>query len=154
MKYQRVSLPAFRVIGIAGSTDDGADFIRRLWDEANARFGEIAAHALTDENGAPRVWGLMSDMAMDFRPWEDGFTRGRYLAGVEASQDAPVPEGWEAWTSPAYEYVTAPQDGPEAFAAALGYLAENGLELVGAAYDRPVPGNGGFIYLPVRKLNV
>lgn len=152
MKYRFETLPAFRVTGIAGSTDDGPDFIGRLWDEANARFGEISAYAILDENGAPRVWGLMSDMSMEFRPWENGFTRGRYLAGVETAPDAPVPDGWTVWTSPAYEYLVAPQEDPGSFGLAIEYIAANGLALAGAAYDRTIPGVGSFIYLPVRKL--
>lgn len=152
MTYERVVLPAFCVVGMEGTTDDGADFIQKLWDSANSRFGEVAHLALYDENGAPKVWGLMSDMSMSFRPWEKGFTRGRYLAGIEVSADAEAPAGWAKWISPAYEYIVAPQDGPDAFPRAIEYLAENGLALAGAAYDRTVPGEGSFIYLPVKKL--
>lgn len=152
MEYTHITLASFTAIGISGSTDEGEGFIRRLWDRANSRFGEVAYLALCDENGAPRVWGLMSDMSMSFAPWEDGFTRGRYLAGVEVAPDAAAPEGWEKWTSPAYEYIAAPADAPDAFPRALTYLSENGYVLAGAAYDRIVPGAGGYIYLPVRRL--
>ena len=151
MAYERVVLPSFCVIGIEGSTDDGEKFIQALWDKANARFGEVAGLALYDENGAPRIWGLMSDMSMRFAPWENGFTQGRYLAGIEAAPDAEAPEGWSKWVSPAYEYVVCPQDSPDAFPRAIEYLAENGLALAGAAYDRTVPGKGNFIYLPIKK---
>lgn len=151
MDYRFETLPAFRVAGMAGSTDQGAGFIQELWETANARFGEIAAIALRDENGAPRVWGLMSDMSMNFRPWENEFTRGRYLAGAEVAPDAPLPDGWEVWTAPARTYLVAPQDGPDAFSRALAHIAGNGLKLSGAAHDRIVPGSGGYIYLPVEK---
>ena len=74
------------------------------------------------------------------------------LAGVEALPDAEPPAGWTKWVSPAYEYVAAPQNGPDAFPRALNYLAENGFSLAGAAYDLTIPGSGSFIYLPIRKI--
>ena len=37
--------PAFSVIGLEGSTEDGAGFVQRLWQEANGRFDEVAALA-------------------------------------------------------------------------------------------------------------
>ena len=152
MAYERVILPSFCVIGIEGTTDDGPGFIQRLWEKANSRFGEVAHLAAHTEGGGIRVWGLMSDMSMSFKPWEDDFTKGRYLAGVEVLPDAEPPAGWTKWVSPAYEYVAAPQDGPDAFPRALSYLAANGLSLAGAAYDLTIPGSGSFIYLPIRKI--
>ena len=151
MAYERVILPSFCVIGIEGTTDDGPGFIQALWDKANSRFGEVAHLAAYGEGGGIRVWGLMSDMSMSFKPWEDNFTKGRYLAGVEALPDAEPPAGWTKWVSPAYEYVAASQNGPDAFPRALNYLAENGFSLAGAAYDLTIPGSGSFIYLPIRK---
>jgi len=152
MAYQRIALPSFCVIGMEGSTDDGADFIQQLWEKANSRFSEVAPLALPDENGAPKIWGLMSDMSLSFRPWEDNFTRGRYLAGIEVAEDAAAPAGWTKWISPAYEYIVAPQDSADSFPKAISYLAESGLTLAGAAYDRTIPGRGGFIYLPVKSI--
>jgi len=152
MDFQKISLPAFSVIGKEGSTDDGPGFIAALWDSANSAFGEVAHLAVHDESGAPMVWGLMSDMSMAFRPWEDNFTKGRYLAGVQVSEDAVPPAGWVKWTSPAYEYVAAPSGAPDSFPKALEYLASNGLSLAGAAYDLTIPGKGMCIYLPIKKL--
>ena len=152
MAYLKIALPAFTVIGIAGSSDDGEGFVHRVWDEANRRFGEVAGIAKYNEQGQPAVWGLMSDMGMGFRPWEDGFSKGRYLAGVEVEDDAVAPEGWEKWVSPAYEYIVAPQDGPDAFHRAISWLTGNGMHLAGAAYDRIMPGTDGFIFLPIRKI--
>ena len=152
MAYLKVTLPSFTVIGIAGSTDDGEGFIKKIWDEANARYGEVASVAKCDENGVPSVWGLMSDMSMRFRPWENGFTKGRYLAGVEAQPDADAPAGWEKWVSPAYEYVVASREDPNAFVNTLNYIDEHGMTLVGAVYDRVVPGTAGFLFFPVKKI--
>lgn len=152
MEYRKLSLPAFCVLGKEGSTDDGADFISALWAEANSRYEEVAHLAVHDESGNIRIWGLMSDMSMSFAPWENGFTKGRYLAGIEVSADTVPPEGWSKWTSPACEYVVTPMDSPDSFPLALEFLSKNGLTLVGAAYDRIIPGEGTFIYLPIKKL--
>ncbi len=152
MEYERISLASFSVIGKEGSTDDGAGFIDRLWESANSAFHEIAHLAAGGEQEEIRVWGLMSDMEMNFLPWEDGFSKGRYLAGVETVPEAQPPEGWVKWTSPAYEYISVPADSPEAFPRAIKYLSDNGFELAGAAYDRIIPGKGTCILLPVKKL--
>ena len=151
MEYTRITLPDFWVIGREGSTNDGPEFISRLWELANSTFSEVAQLAIPGANGMPRVWGLMSDMSRSFHPWEDNFSKGLYLAGVEVSANAIAPDGWVKWHSPAYEYIVAPA-GPEAFPEAIAYLAENGLDLVGAAYDLTIPGEGGYTYLPIRKI--
>lgn len=151
MEYTRITLPDFWVIGREGSTNDGPNFISQLWELANSTFNEVAHLAIPDTNGMPRVWGLMSDMTLSFLPWEERFTKGLYLAGIEVSHDAVAPNGWVKWHSPAYEYIIAPA-GPDAFPKAIAYLAENGLELVGAAYDLTIPGEGSYTYLPIKKL--
>ena len=120
MILRREILPAFAVIGMEGSTREGEGFVARLWEKANARFDEIAPLI----SGTPRLWGLMTGPNRDFMPWEDGFSRGLYLAGVEAPLDALPPEGWAKWISPAYEYAVCPMDGPDSFAQALADLPE------------------------------
>lgn len=144
---------AFSVIGKMGSTEDGDGFIQKLWEEANANFPEVAALAKTDGTGAfCGFWGLMSDSGMNFLPWEENFTKGLYLAGVEVENDAQSPAGWTKWTSPAYEYRVA-EAGPEAFQKALETLEREGLSLAGAVYDFTDPKTGaGYQYFPVRRL--
>lgn len=150
MEFKTIALPAFCVVGIEGSTEDGPDFVNRLWDTANARFEEIAPLARMDESGMPRVWGLMSDQSRTFQPWEHDFTEGLYLAGVEVDQTAVPPTGWTKWTSPAYEYAVAPMRGPDSFHAALSQLKNQGLTLIGAVYDRIDPATGAtWMYFPV-----
>ena len=84
MEYKIVNKPAFSVIGRLGSTEAGEGFIARLWQQANENFSEVAPLAKKKADGSfAGFWGLMSDMGMNFAPWEDGFTRGLYLAGVE-----------------------------------------------------------------------
>lgn len=83
MKTDRCKKESFIVIGKEGATTDGADFIQKLWDDANSHFREVAHLAKKDENGNIRgIWGAMSDLSRSFQPWE-GFDQGLYLAGVE-----------------------------------------------------------------------
>lgn len=96
---------AFCVIGKAGSTDDGPDFVQRLWQDANSHFSEVEHLAKRNENGnLVGVWGIMTNFAFEFLPWEDGFSKGLYLAGLEVETDAVAPEGWRKWIVPGFEY--------------------------------------------------
>lgn len=144
---------SFAVIGKEGSTEDGADFIARLWDEANTHFGEIKALVKTDGDGNPvGIWGAMSDFSRSFLPWEN-FEKGLYLAGAECSLDAKAPEGWTKWIVPAYEYRVARKESETVFPDTLRYLAENGLSLAGAVHDFIDPKTGEeFFFFPVKAL--
>ena len=42
MKFETCKKESFVVIGKEGSTKDGADFIPKLWEVANAKFNEVA----------------------------------------------------------------------------------------------------------------
>ena len=79
----------FVVIGKEGSTSDGDGFIQKLWYDADSHFSEIAHLAKRDANGSiVGIWGAMSDISHSFKPWEDGFRKGLYLAGVECVDSA------------------------------------------------------------------
>lgn len=147
--------PAFAVIGMEGSTEDGPGFIQALWERANSRFGEVAALAETNPDGSLcGVWGAMTDMSRSFLPWEDGFTKGLYLAGVECREDAVPPEGWTRWDIPGYEYVRVENDAQDVFPRTLSHLAAEGLSLAGAVHDFTDPVTGkGYMVFPIRKLN-
>lgn len=54
MGVSRLIKQSFTVIGIEGSTNDGSDFIERLWNEANARFAEIVDLCKRDERFFPQ----------------------------------------------------------------------------------------------------
>lgn len=155
MKVEKCTKEAFTVIGKEGSTRDGEDFIEELWDKANTHFGEISHLVKSDDEGVPvGVWGAMSDFSRSFRPWENDFSEGLYLAGAECVDGAEAPEGWVKWVIPAYEYlVVENDDDDEVFDEMLKYIRENGLELAGAVHDFTCPRTGlSYSYFPIKAL--
>ena len=154
MKIEKYMKESFAVIGKEGSTLDGPGFIQRLWADANAHFGEVQPLAKTDETGnLAGIWGVMSDLSHSFRPWEDGFSKGLYLAGVECADDAEPPEGWTKWIIPGFEYLRAECEGENTFSEVLDYLHRNQIPLAGAVHDftRPVSGKN-YMLFPIRKM--
>ncbi|MBP3540660.1 MAG: GyrI-like domain-containing protein [Clostridia bacterium] len=153
MQYFEQIKPAFSVIGKEGSTLDGPGFIQNLWADANGHFAEVAPLAKVNEDGSlVGVWGAMTDFSRSFQPWEDGFTKGLYLAGVECRDDAQAPEGWVKWSIPGYRYLVC-ENGDGAFPAMLQEMENLGLQLAGAVHDFTNPANGkGYMYFPVEKL--
>lgn len=151
---ERIIKPAFAVIGLEGSTEDGPGFIPALWEKANGRFHEVAPLAKTNPDGSlAGVWGAMSDVSRSFRPWEDGFTRGLYLAGVEVRDDALPPEGWTRWEIPGFEYIRVENDAPDGFPRTLAAIKAEGLTLAGAVHDFTDPATGkGYMLFPIRRL--
>lgn len=151
---ERFIKPAFAVIGMEGSTLEGDGFVARLWAEANGRFPEVASLAKKNPDGSlAGVWGAMTDMGRQFLPWEEGFTRGLYLAGVECRDDAQPPQGWTRWEVPGFEYVRVLNDAPDTFPQTLAALAEQGLSLAGAVQDYTDPATGrGYMCFPIRRL--
>lgn len=151
---ERIIKPAFAVIGMEGSTEDGPGFIQSLWEKANSRFGEVAALARTNPDGSLcGVWGAMTDPSRAFLPWEDGFTRGLYLAGVEVRDDEQPPTGWTKWIIPGFEYIRVENSAPDVFPRTLAAIAKEGLALVGAVHDFTDPATGqGYMLFPIRKL--
>lgn len=153
MFFERIIKPSFTVIGMEGSTDQGPGFIQSLWETANSRFGEVAALAKKNDDGSlAGVWGAMTDFSRSFRPWENGFSRGLYLAGVECTDNAQPPQGWTKWVIPGYEYVKISGEG-DIFVTGLIYLEQEDLTLCGAVHDFTDPATGQTAMLfPVRKL--
>lgn len=153
MEIKKGIKESFAIIGKEGSTKDGPDFIRRLWNEANTHFGEVAHLAKKGQSGNfLGFWGAMSDFSREFKPWEENFSQGLYLAGVEVVTDAMAPQGWVKWVIPGYEYVYV--EAEYGFPEVLRYLAENNLPLVGAVQEYYCPEENGRMYLffPIRKL--
>ena len=154
MKIEKLTKNAFTVIGKEGSPLDGEGFIRKLWTEANTHFGEVAHLAKRDAQGNfAGFWGAMSDLSRTFRPWEENFTRGLYLAGVECTDGAEAPSGWTKWEIPGYEYLRTEVEGTSTFSDVLQYLSENNLTLAGAVHDYTCPATGkNYMCFPIKTL--
>ena len=150
----KVTKKAFAVIGKEGSTLDGEGFIQKLWKDANDHFGEIAHLAKKGANGAlVGIWGAMSDFSRSFQPWEENFTKGLYLAGVECAEDAEAPAGWTKWTIPGYAYLRAEVEDETTFSQVLDYMRANQIPLAGAVHDFTCPANGKqYLFFPIRRL--
>lgn len=147
----RIKKEAFCVIGKAGSTNDGAGFVLRLWEDANGHFDEVASLAVYHDNGTlAGIWGVMTSFAFDFQPWEEDFSKGLYLAGVEARTDAVPPRGWKKWIVPGFEYLKVEVTGKDTFSSTLAYMKENHMPLAGAVQDFTDPDTGkGYMLFPV-----
>ena len=154
MKIERRIKTSFSVIGKEGSTMDGQGFIQNLWADANSHFNEVSALAKKDENGhLVGIWGAMSDCTHSFKPWEENFSKGLYLAGVECNDDAHAPQGWIKWTIPGYEYLCAEVESESAFSDVLAYMNANGMKLAGAVHDFTCPSSGkNYMFFPIRML--
>ncbi|MBR6524660.1 MAG: GyrI-like domain-containing protein [Clostridia bacterium] len=144
----------FSVIGKEGSTQDGNGFVARLWEEANSHFQEVSPLAKRDANGnLVGVWGLMTDFSRRFLPWQEDFTQGLYLAGVECRDDAEVPSGWVKWTVPAFVFLKVKNDGDNVFPRTIQALPDMGYRLAGAVQDYTCPGTGEeYMLFPVEPL--
>lgn len=149
----KVIKKAFAVIGKMGSTLDGEGFIQKLWDDANGHFNEVAHLAKRDTNGnIVGIWGAMSDISHSYKPWEDGFSKGLYLAGVECDDNAEAPDGWTKWTIPGFEYIVV-ENHNGAFEDTLRQMKEEGVSLVGAVHDYTDPETEkGYMYFPIREV--
>ena len=86
--------------------------------------------------------------------WEDHFTEGLYLAGVEVADEAEAPAGWVKWTIPGYEYLYVKCTEEDTFVKVLEYMEEQGIELAGAVHDFNCPEeNGeGYMFFPIWRL--
>jgi len=155
MHIERYRKDAFTVIGKEGSSADGPGFVQRLWEEANTHFSEISHLASRDKNGNIQgIWGIMSDHSRSFQPWEDDFSRGLYLAGVECAGDAVPSEGWSKWSVPGFEYLRVECDRDTVFSEMISHMRHNGIPLVGAVQDFTCPVTGkNYMLFPVKKLD-
>lgn len=145
---------SFVVIGKEGATNMGNGFIQNLWEDANSHFHEVEQLAKKDDRGnIVGIWGAMSDMSHSFFPWEDGFTKGLYLAGVECLDTAEAPDGWTKWVIPGYEYIYAECESGDTFSEVMNYMNENEISLVGAVHDFTCPETRkNYLFFPIRTI--
>lgn len=147
-----IAKPVFYVIGKEGSTEDGKDFVKSLWKDAEEHFDEVKESAVKKEGKPAALWGIMSDPSHSYRPWEDNYSRGLYLAGVECTEDAEK-EGWVKWKVPGAEYIRVRCEDSYPFREGLDYLKDHGFTLAGAVYDCTDLQTGvSYICYPVRRL--
>lgn len=154
MEINKCIKESFSVIGKQGSTNDGKAFIQNLWTDANSHFNEVADLTKRNEQGnLVGIWGAMSDLTHSFSPWEDNFTKGLYLAGVEVNDDAEAPIGWVKWTIPSYEYLYVKNENLDTFLEVINYLEEHEISLVGAVHDFTCPESGQlYMFFPIRRV--
>ncbi len=154
MNITKRSKESFAVIGKQGSTNEGRGFIQKLWADANGNFTEISHLAKRDSDGSlVGIWGAMSDFELSFHPWENNFSQGLYLAGIECEFEAEAPSNWVKCVIPGYEYICAEVETDNTFSEVIRYLKENDLQLVGAVNDFTCPKTWkNYMYFPVRKL--
>jgi len=157
MEIKIIELPEIAVIGKEGLCTPESNCAQALWQEANSHFAEVAALGQKSKTGAYLgFWGAMSDEGMHFAPWTDNFSRGYYLAGVQANPNAQPPEGWKKWILPARKYLTVPVT-PDQYGAVFARmlqkeLPERGYSLSGAVCDFTHPATGeSFLYFPVTE---
>lgn len=154
MRIEKIVKPAFSMIGKEGSTDSGEGFIQRLWEDANSHFQEVQPLAKVDEQGnLAGIWGAMSDFSKSFQPWEENFTKGLYLAGVECQENSEPPAGWTKWCVPGFEYLKVEVEGEDTFPRTIEYIKGEGLSLAGAVHDFTCPQTGkNYMLFPIRRL--
>jgi len=154
MKSEIIQKDSFFVLGKLGSSRDGDGFVRRLWADANAHFDEVSRFAVRNPKGVPvGCWGAMSDFGMHFLPWEEDFTKGFYLAGVECTADAEVPDGWSKWKIPAFRYLRVECSTENPFRDGLQLLKDAGYALAGAVQDFTDPATGtNYMCFPILRL--
>jgi hypothetical protein len=93
----------------------------------------------------------MSDFSRSFKPWENNYSEGLYLAGFELEDDRLIPpNGWTKWNVPAQTYLTLKMDGDyrATLEKGLALIAANGYVLSGAIFDHGEEGTM-WLYFPV-----
>lgn len=159
MDIKIITKGSFDVIGKVGQgkSDRGYEWVPPLWGAANNDFEEIKTLAKLDQEGNMYgMWGAMSDINNDFKPWGE---EGKYLAGCEVVDDAHPPKNWTKWTIPAYKYITVTikQDKyGEVFNKILNtYFPQNDYNLVGAVheyYKLDTASEEVTLYFPIEQL--
>ena len=155
VKYEIIALPIIAIIGKEGLCTKEKNVVNDLWHQANSNFSDIADLGMKNADGSfVGFWGAMSDETLSFMPWTDGFSRGLYLAGVEADEDTAVPDGWVKWIMPARKYLVTEvqlENYGEIFEYVINSLIPDlGMKLAGAACDFTEPATGqNKLFFPV-----
>lgn len=154
MKTGIITLGPIAVIGKEGTCTQGHNIVSQLWTEANSHFSEVAELGKKADDGSyAGFWGLMSDLGRQYLPWENDYSTGLYLAGMEVAADCPVPEGWVKWNIPKRTYFVMEIAGNAYQTAFRRGIAEElpmrSLQLSGAVCDYTEPGTGkNYLFFP------
>ena len=157
MKIETIVKPSITIIGKSRFVQPGTS-VEDIWKDANCHFDEVVGIAKKGANGKlVGVWGAMSNKAMTFLPWENNFSEGYYLAGVECEHETPIPEGWTKWTLPAFRYLVAKVEGNYQIVmqhVLSVYMPQHQLKLVGAIQEFYQPSENGQLYLlfPIERV--
>jgi len=156
MEINFVRKKSFSVIGKLRSSNDGVNFIKDAWQDLDFHFQEVKNLAKLDENGKiVGIWGAMSSKDQTFNIWENNYSEGLYLAGIETEEDAIAPPGFTKWQIPEFDYVCVKvvNNYSEVFRYIIGeYLPKQHLTLAGAIQEFYNPNENMQLYLlfPIR----
>ena len=151
---EKVRIDSFCVIGKLGSTIDDPKIVKKLWVEADMHFLEVKSLAKKHENGGLKaLWGIMSRDDMSFMPWQDNYSKGLYLAGVEVNDDAVSSEGWVKWRIPGFIGYKVKVEGNDTFINTIKWLKDNNLELAMAVQDYTDPQTQeNYMLFPIERI--
>ncbi len=159
MEVKVLTKRTFTVFGKEGqgSASESGKWIPPLWQEAREHFEEITSFAkLKTDGNLAGYWGLMSDLAHTFAPWNG---EGAYLAGCEVRDGQSAPQGWVKWVVPSYRYAVIKCE-KDTYHDAFGYMRKvympkNNFSLIGAVHEyySPQDTDGSlYLFFPVEKL--
>ena len=154
MEKEKVRIEPFSVIGKLGSTIEDPKIVKKLWVEADMHFLEITSLAKKHkEGGLLGIWGIMSRADMSFMPWEDNYSKGLYLAGVEVNQDAQPGTGWVKWDIPGFIGYKVKNKNNDTFKNMIEWLRQNNQELVMAVQDYTDPKTQeSYMLFPIERI--
>lgn len=138
----RIQLPAFYVVGKEGSglAMESTSWVPPLWDLITKDFDQMEQKLLAEKVQEIHFWGLMSDGENWLEPWQE---TGRYLAGVQVSDDQLPPRDWIRWEMPAMEYLVVKTNAENLDMMTEKMLSEvlpeNNAELVAAIQEHYLP---------------
>ena len=143
------SRAAFRVVGMKYRGKNEQNEIPLLWREFGSRVAEVQ-----NRMEAHTTYGVMGNYVEDTGEFD-------YVAGINVSTDADIPEGMVSWDVPAQTYAvfssTLPTIGNtlehihRTWLPASGYRQAEGpaLELYDEEFDPENPDSLMYIYIPV-----
>lgn len=146
-----VTRPAFTVVGLAYYGKNEHEEIPQLWQEFGKRYHEIQ-HAVNQEVG----YGVCDHVDLNTGQFD-------YLAGVEVSRAADLPEGMVHWEIPEQTYAvftcTLPALGEifdqiyQTWLPQSGYQRVLGpeFELYEEGFDSEDPDSEMYVYVPVEQ---